>query len=84
MKLGIPAAEEKTVWPTPVLVFLGLELDTLLMQVHIPYNKIEQLIGIIKTVLGHKQLVTLKEMQSLLGSLNFVCRAIVPGRPFCR
>ena len=82
MKLGIPAAEEKTVWPTPVLVFLGLELDTLLMQVRIPHNKIEQLI--IKAVLAHKQSITLKEMQSLLGSLNFVCRAIVPGRPFCR
>ena len=23
-------------------------------------------------------------MQSLIGSLNFCCRAIVPGRPFCR
>lgn len=23
-------------------------------------------------------------MQSLIGSLNFACRAIVPGRPFCR
>lgn len=26
----------------------------------------------------------LKQMQSLIGSLNFACRAIVPGRPFCR
>ena len=23
-------------------------------------------------------------MQSRIGSLNFMCRAIVPGRPFCR
>lgn len=23
-------------------------------------------------------------MQSLIGSLNFACRAIIPGRPFCR
>ena len=84
MKLGIPVAEEKTVWPTTVMVFLGLELDSLLMQVRIPHDKIEQLIGIIKTVLAHKQSVTLKEMQSLLGSLNFVCRAVAPGRPFCR
>ena len=27
---------------------------------------------------------TLKQMQSLIGSLNFACRAIIPGRPFCR
>ena len=23
-------------------------------------------------------------MQSLIGSLNFACRAVAPGRPFCR
>ena len=27
---------------------------------------------------------TLRDMQSLIGSLNFACRAIRPGRPFCR
>ena len=31
-----------------------------------------------------KKKCTLKQMQSLIGSLNFACRAIIPGRPFCR
>jgi hypothetical protein len=83
-KLGVPVADEKTVWPTPVIVFLGLEVDSLLMQVRIPEEKIKQLTCIIQNVLAHRQSVKLREMQSLLGSLNFICRAIAPGRPFCR
>ena len=31
-----------------------------------------------------KEKTTLKKMQSLIGSLQFACRAIIPGRPFCR
>ena len=32
----------------------------------------------------HKQKVTLKELQSLIGVLNFVCSIVVPGRAFLR
>jgi hypothetical protein len=35
-KLGVPIAENKTVWPTTFLTFLGLDIDTLLMVVKIP------------------------------------------------
>ena len=28
--------------------------------------------------------VTLKDMQSLLGLLNFACKVVVPGHTFCR
>ena len=82
-ELGVPLAEEKTEGPTEVLCFLGLELDSVDMVVRIPMDKIVELIGKIDMVL-HKEKVTLKQMQSLIGSLNFCCRAIVPGRPFCR
>ena len=83
-RLGVPVSDEKTVWPTTILVFLGLELDSVLMLVRIPALKIEKLITQIENLLLHKKSVQLKEMQSLIGSLNFLCRAIVPGRPFCR
>ena len=53
------------------------------MVVRIPKDKIEELVGKIKFILT-KQKVTLRQMQSLIGSLNFCCRAIIPGRPFCR
>ena len=81
--LGVPIANDKTVWPTTVLVFLGLELDSMLLQVRIPTDKIKQIVTLIEEILNKKS-ITLKTMQSIIGLLNFMCRAIVPGRPFCR
>lgn len=82
-ELGVPLAEEKTEGPTEILVFLGLLLNSKDMTVRIPSEKIAQIREKILYVLS-KQKVTLKEMQSLIGSLNFCCRAIAMGRPFCR
>jgi len=82
-RVNVPIAEEKTEGPTEVLVFLGLELNSNKMTVKIPYEKIQQVIEKIYTMLS-KEKTTLKAMQSLIGSLNFCCRAIPMGRPFCR
>lgn len=82
-ELNVPLAEEKTEGPTEVLCFLGLELDSIQMVVRIPKEKQDELLHKIEFVLS-KEKVTLKQMQSLIGSLNFCCRAIIPGRPFCR
>ena len=82
--LGVPIADEKTEGPTTILVFLGLELDLELMEVRIPIDKVKQIVKLMEEVLQHKRSVTLREMQSIIGSLNFMCRAIVPGLPFCR
>ncbi|MCG8046805.1 MAG: hypothetical protein N0E48_14420 [Candidatus Thiodiazotropha endolucinida] len=62
---------------------MGLELDSIQMVVRIPKEKQDELLHKIEFVLS-KEKVTLKQMQSLIGSLNFCCRAIIPGRPFCR
>lgn len=83
-EFGVPIADEKTEGPTTSLVFLGLLIDSELMLIRIPRDKIALLISQIRDILGHKRSVTLKELQSVLGSLNFMCRAITPGRPFCR
>jgi len=82
-ELGVPLAEEKTEGPSEVIVFLGLELDTNRMVVRIPQEKLDDIKCKILQILS-KQKTTLKELQSLIGSLNFCCRAIIIGRPFCR
>lgn len=81
--LGVPIAEEKTEGPTTSLCFLGLDIDTDNMLVKFPSDKIAELRDKLRTMLS-KRKATLKEMQSLIGSLNFACRAIKPGRAFCR
>jgi hypothetical protein len=62
---------------------LGLEVDTTAMEVRIPENKIRDILATIEIWLRREK-VTLRETQSLLGKLNFACRAIVPGRAFSR
>ena len=65
---GVPLAEDKTIEPTEVLTFLGVEFDTRDM--------------IWNVMKANK--VTLRDLQSLIGLLNFACLAIAPGRTFIR
>ena len=53
------------------------------MGIRIPQAKIVEIVKKIDEILLRAK-CTLKQMQSLIGSLNFACRAIIPGRPFCR
>jgi hypothetical protein len=81
--LGIPMAPEKTCGPSTKLSFAGIELDTLLSEARLPPEKIEKCISIISEFLGRKK-VTLREIQSLNGLLNFACSVVRPGRAFLR
>ena len=46
-KLGIPLAEDKVFGPTTCLNFLGITLDTLLMNARLPQDKVEKLRALI-------------------------------------
>ena len=54
-KLGVPIAENKTVWPT-FLAFLGLHIDTLLMVVKIPADKLYKLKAGIQSIVRVKKI----------------------------
>lgn len=82
-EFGVPIAEDKTFGPTQVLVFLGLELDSIEMVVRIPKEKLLDLRAKLEEILGKKK-VTLKVLQQLTGLLNFCLKAIPSGRAFCR
>ncbi|MEW8545793.1 MAG: reverse transcriptase domain-containing protein [Candidatus Thiodiazotropha sp.] len=81
--LGVPVASEKTEGPSTKICFLGLEIDSEEMVIRIPRGKIIEITQKIEEILPREK-CTLKQMQSLIGSLNFACRAVTPGRPFCR
>lgn len=80
---GVPLALEKTEGPTRVITYLGLEIDTKLCQVKVPADKLEALSCMICNF-STKSKLTLRQLQSLIGSLNFVCKAVGPGRAFLR
>ena len=51
------------------------------MEACLPLDKVDKCIGIISDFLKRKK-VTLREVQSLTGFLNFACSVIIPGRAF--
>ena len=80
---GVPLAGEKTVGPAQVLTFLGLEINTVDRTVCVPADKLLSASRQIEQALGWRK-ISLKNIQSLVGSLNFLCRAIPSGRAFLR
>jgi hypothetical protein len=81
--LGIPMAPDKTVGPSTTLSFAGIELDTIVMEARLPLDKLEKTTNLLSDFLRRKK-VTLKEVQSLCGLLNFACAVVSPGRAFLR
>ena len=82
-QINFPVSLEKTFWATTVLTFLGLLLNTIDQTVSIPVEKLEKTIQALQ-LLYSKRKVTVLQLQQLTGRLNFLCKAIVPGRAFTR
>ena len=81
--LGIPIAREKTFGPLTTLSFAGIELDSIQMEARLPSDKLTKCMELIEAFLKRKK-VTLRELQSLIGLLNFACSVVRPGRAFLR
>ena len=81
--IGVPLAEHKTVGPIRCLEFLGIELDTTLMEARLPKEKLKLYSTEISSLLlKHK--CTLREMKSILGKLEFSTAVVKGGRCFLR
>lgn len=76
-------AEEKTVFPTTNIEFLGIGLNTIDMEFSLPADKVYKLCQVLLKFIRMKK-VSLKEMQSLLGQLAFAARVLPMGRVFSR
>ena len=75
--------KKQTLEPSQIPSFAGIELDSCLMEDRLPLDKVQKCIEIITDFLKRKK-VTLREVQSLTGLLNFACSVIVPSRAFLR
>ena len=79
--LGVPIAEHKTEGPSLIIEFLGIILDSQKMEARLPPDKLNRL-SIELDAWHMKKSATLQELQSLIGTLNFACKVIPPGRAF--
>ena len=79
--INFPVSLEKTVWGTTILTFLGLLIDTVNQLICIPCDKIDRALDMLEYFMNKRDSkVTVLEVQRLAGFLNFLCKAIVPGR----
>ena len=84
-EINFPVSMEKTFWGTTRITFLGLLIDTVAQMICIPIEKIEKAKGLLNNVLAKKsKKITLENLQQLTGFLNFLCKAVSPGRAFTR
>ena len=65
-----------------VLSFAGVERDTIRSEAHLPSDKVLRCANLLSAFLTRK--VTLQELQSLIGLLNFSCSVVLPGWAFLR
>jgi RNase H-like domain found in reverse transcriptase len=80
--LGFTEAEEKSQDGTRV-DYLGLIIDTTAMQAQLPHDKKQRAINNINDVLK-RGTITQKQLQKLLGLLEFCAKVFPLGRPFLR
>ena len=82
-KLGVSIAHEKTVMATPKITFLGIQMDRERLVLTVPDDKKREALNRPNFLLARRT-VTVKQMESLAGLLNFINKVIVPGRVFTR
>ncbi len=79
--MHVPIKASKTVRSTTCITFLGIVLDSIRQEARLPEDKLIRY----KKVLGEFQLkskVRLRNLQALIGALNFCCKVIRGGRAF--
>ena len=87
-RINFPVSFEKTVWACTSLTFLGFLLDTINQTISLPCEKIARGRNMIESVLtkvpGKPLKMKILQLQKICGFLNFLGRAIIPGRAFTR
>ena len=63
--------------------FLGMELDTVALEIRLPQAKLQQLQTMLLAWRGRK-VCRKRELLSLIGSLSHACKAVQAGRSFLR
>ena len=81
--VGCPISEEKTEKASMMIIFLGVLLDGFNKLMIVPEDKRLKARNLLNWAINMKK-VTIKFVQQLTGTLNFLNKAIVPGRAFTR
>ena len=81
MSLRVSTVASKTLGPSQVLEFMGVVLDSNRMEARLPEDKLARIWQLLESFTDPRS-ACLLDLQSLIGTLQFACRVVVPGRTF--
>lgn len=82
-RLGVPVATNKLEGPAHRLTFLGIEIDTLALEIRLPRPKLVELRTLVHAWCRRSSCEK-RELQSLTGKLQHACKVVRLGRSFLR
>ena len=80
---GLPVEVDKCQGPVSCILFLGMELDSVALEIRLPGDKLANLKSLLHSWRGRKACQK-RELLSLIGSLSHACKAVRSGRAFLR
>ena len=80
--LGVPVASEKIEGPATTLTYLGIEMDTVNMQLRLPQDKLDRVKAVVDQWLVRRKAGKKRDLQSLAGLLQHAAKVFRPGRSF--
>ena len=81
MSLRVPTVAAKTLGPSQVLEFMGIVIDSNRMEARLPEDKLARIKQLLDSFTNRRS-ARLVDLQSLIGTLQFACKVVVPGRTF--
>ena len=81
MSLKAPVVSSKTIGPSQEIEFMGIVLDSVRMEARLPQDKLSRIHDLLNSFKSRHS-VGRVELQSLIGTLQFACKVVVPGRTF--
>ena len=81
--LGFHVAFDKLVHPSNNVTYLGIEIDSVNMELRLPQNKLFKLRELLDIAVNRKR-ISRKELESLGGHLSHCSHVVRGGRIFCR
>jgi hypothetical protein len=73
----------KSVPPSQICTFLGIELDSLLMEVRLDASKLALTLNLLENIL-QKTAIKRRDFESVAGKLNWIAKVVYSGRTFLR
>ena len=82
-RLGLPLAEEKCEGPATHIIFLGIEIDSMAMELRLPFDKLRRIQDELQRWQMKKR-CTKRDLQPLLGLFQHAAAVVRPGRTLRR